>query len=115
MKELKLKVASRILVINLLNEAGKGGGTLQQLKDMMKIIEKVEVTEEEKKALEYKFDAEAGRVSWKPENDEEKSIELNDEQATILKDILKKKNDAKEFTFDVLLPLGDVADQLDVK
>lgn len=115
MRELKLKAAPRFLIISMLNDAGKAGGSLQQLKDMMKIIEKVELTEEERKEIELTSDAEAGKVMWKPEKDEVKSIELSDDQADLIKELLKKKNEAKEFTFDTLIPFNEVAEQLDVK
>jgi hypothetical protein len=115
MKELRLKTASRLLLVSMLNEEGQGGGTLSHLKDMIKVIEKVELKDDEKERLDLTIDQVAGKVSWKPENDMEVTIELSDDQANLVKGIIEKRNSDKRFTIDTLAPIDEIAKQLGVE
>jgi hypothetical protein len=108
MKTLQLKAHHRLLTIGMLNALK--GLDLQSLSKVLKIVEKVELSKEEAEAIELKQDGD--KLVWDASKDEEKAIELSDEQADKLKEILKKKSDDKELTITDK-PLLDIYNQLD--
>lgn len=108
MKNLQLKAIHRLTTIAMLN--GLKGLDLQSLNKVLKIVEKLELTKEEVEAINLKQDGD--KLTWLPENDTDKEIELSDDQVDKLKEILKKKGDDKELsTADK--PLLEVYEQLD--
>lgn len=123
MKTLKLKVVHRILIHGMLNTDGTKSGnfTLKNLSLMLKILDRVNFSEEEAKVLNIRVE-EGGTVKWnafttaedgtKTDVDVEKEIELSDDQAELLKDIMKQKNERKEFTLNGLTPMMEIAQQL---
>lgn len=121
MKILKMSVIHRILVKGLLDEASKKGSSLSDLSQMIKIVDKINFTEDEAKELKFetkfvddKDPSKGASIHWNKEIDTEKDFELSDDQAQMVKDIIKKKNDAKEFTSSEY-KVADVAEQLEIK
>ena len=54
MKTLKLKTIHRLLTLEVLNVAGKAGGSLAEINKLLKLIDKVDFSEEEKKMLMFR-------------------------------------------------------------
>ena len=129
MKTLNLQVVHRILLRGLLDGESKKGHTLSAINQIMKIIDKVAITEEENKdynlrtELNYPQDpTKGGMLKWeqfkkgdkKIEIDVFKPFELSDEQVGMIKEIIESKNKAKEFTANDL-KIMDIAEQLEIK
>lgn len=116
MKNLKLKTVHRLLLKGIIDAAGQKGGTLSEIQKYLKILEKLSFTEEETKLL--KIRVENDKVLWnvldddKNEIDLEKDFEFSDEQIEIIKNAIKKKDEAKEFTFSDVTPISDIAGQV---
>lgn len=119
MQSLNLSVVHRILLINMLNEEGKSGGSLSEINKLLKFIDRFEFSPEEKKDLNIRMDGE--KVVWNlhkdgnPEGemvDVEKAFEITDEQFERLKEIFKKKDEAKEFTAMNVGPIFHIAKQI---
>ena len=112
MKTLDLKTIHRLLLVNIVNEEGKKGATLSELKGYFKILEKIELTEDEKKTVGLKI--ENDQVRWNPEKDVEVSTEISDEQVDTLKKMLKKRDEDKSFNFQTMGPMLEIAEKLGV-
>mgnify|MGYP001567449348 CR=1 FL=1 len=121
MRTLKLKVVHRILLSGILNVEGtKEGYGLKALSDMLKVFDKINFTQEETALL--KIRQEDNQMKWdaakenedgsKEEIDIEKEFEVSNDQADLLKEIFKKKDEKKEFTLSGLNPIVEIADQI---
>lgn len=115
MKTVNLGVVHRLLLVSMLNDEGKKGSTLTDLKNMLKIVEKVEITQEERQDIEMAVNNETNRVSWNPEKDITKEIDLTEDEFSKLKDIFKHKNEEKSFNFETLNPMLQLAEQLEIE
>ena len=125
-----MNVLHRILLRGILNDEGKKGHSLSDLNMFFKILDKITFTEEENKEYNFRVenvtDSEGKEVSslrWNVKKDgkeggkdldAEKEFEFSDEQGDKLKEVLQKKNDAKEFTVENFA-IKDVAEQLGLK
>lgn len=131
---LKLKVIHRLLLVGWLNEAGKANGnSLSQLNQMLKIVDKISFTEEENKLFkvhqEERKDAEGKiivdpqgnpslQIAWSIKDEEgndidvEKDFELSDEQKEQVYGIMKSKDEKKEFTFEGLSVVREIAEKV---
>jgi len=123
MTTLKLKAIHRILLKEMIDADGKKGHSLSELNKLNKILDKVEFTEEELRDLNLRL--ENGAFHWnvkkpKEEGSEEmvdididKDFELSDEQAKMLYNILKEKDENKGFQRSEVGPFMDLAEQLE--
>jgi len=126
MKKISLKVIHRLLLQGVLNEEGKAGHTLSQLNKMLKVTDKLAFTEEELKAINLRIvdtDDNGNKLQdtqykWNSKDadgndlDAGKEIELSDEQNQLIKDLFKKKNDAKEFKLGDVKPMLEIAAEI---
>lgn len=119
MKTLQLKAVHRFLLTNYFNEEGSAGGyPMSDIGKMYKILEKLSFNDEERTLLNIR--TEADKVMWDSKDNEgneidvDKPIELSDEEAELMKRILKKKDEAKKFTLVDLNPVMEVASQLEL-
>lgn len=126
MVTLNLRTVHRILLRGMIDSDGKAGNhTLSELGKLMKILEKVAFTEEEVKILDLRLVGEPGSQSfvWNKNKDNdasleevdvEKPFELSDEESGMICDIIKKKNESKEFSMQEAGPVVEIATQLGV-
>jgi hypothetical protein len=112
MKTTELKVIHRLLLINIINDEGKKGASLSDLKSMLGILGKLELTEDEKTEIGLSVDND--QAKWDPTKDLGVSVELSDEQFDSLKKMVKKRSDDKTFNFQVLSPMLEIAEKLGV-
>jgi hypothetical protein len=115
MKVLNLHIVHRLLAVSLVNEEGKRGATLSELKTLFNMIEKIELTEEEREGVGLAVDKESNRVKWDAEKDIEKEIELSNEEYSKLREIFKRKNEEKAFSFETMHPMLELAAMLDIE
>ena len=127
MKNLKLKVVSRLVLVSLVNEHGSQGASLSEMNKMMKLIDKLSFKEEEIKKFSLRLenvkqgDKETAQWKWNAlaedgsNQDVEVEIELSEEQVKIIEDIFKKKNDDKKIDFSNFAIVKDVSEQLELK
>ena len=123
MKTLKLKTIHRLLTLEVLNVAGKAGGSLAEINKLLKFIDKVDFSEEEKKMLMFR-QTEDNKLVWNLRKDGaedgeivdvEKEIEISDEQVDMLKEIFKKRDEEKKFTTSEVSPFFELAEQIGYK
>lgn len=123
MKVLKLKTIHRLLILEILNVAGKSGGSLAEINKLMKFIDRVDFSEEEKKLLAFR-QTEDGKLVWNLKKDGaedgeivdvEKEVEFSDEQIDILIGIFKKRDEEKKFTTTEVGPFFELAEQIGYK
>ena len=109
---LKLKVKDRMGIIRLLNEKqSKGGLDLVSLRTAMKLIEKIVLTPEYSKKIEYKADEKTGKVEWNAKKDVDVEIEFNSDQEKMLKELISEKDKDKLLSLNDIYMLG-LAEQL---
>lgn len=99
MEKLKLTVAERLGLNNLLTEIyspGKGGADYKTMMLIFKIMEKVMIESEEAKRLNLK--QVGNNVTWDPKRAKEQEIEFSKDQIDIIREALKVKNEKKLFT-----------------
>ena len=114
MKQVKLKVLDRFLIQLSLDKDGKAGShSLSELNQMLKIIDKFNFSEEERKDLNIRN--EGGALKWNSENDIEKEFEIGDEQFQVIKTLLEKKDKAKDFDLSNLIGWNHIAEQFEYK
>lgn len=123
MKTLKLKTIHRLLTLEVLNVAGKAGGSLAEINKLLKFIDRVDFSEEEKKMLMFR-QTEDNKLVWNLRKDGaedgeivdvEKEIEISDEQVDMLKEIFKKRDEEKKFTTSEVSPFFELAEQIGYK
>lgn len=120
MKILKMKTLHRILLQGLLNSAGQVGGyTLSELNKMLKIENEINFKEEEIKELNlrmedgsFKWNAKKDGAAEGEEVDTEKAFEMSDESIDIIKKVIKKKDDEKQFNIAQVVPIKFIAEQV---
>lgn len=81
---MKLKIKDRIAIMDMLPQTG----SLSDMVDIMEIIKKVRLSQEEKNKVEYKESK--GSISWNILFDEGKEIEFTLDELNILKASVKK-------------------------
>lgn len=116
MKTLSLKVVHRILIKGMIDSAGKSGKSLSELNKLLKLIDKFDFSSDE--LTELNLRVEDGMLKWNAKLEDkdidiEKGIELSDEQAELLKSIVKEKDDKKEFSLAEATPFMHIAEQLE--
>lgn len=105
MKNIKLNVAERLSVSNLLSEIYQAGGLhLGTLKLAFNIVSKIEINEQERKAIDLV--QKGGSISWNPKKDKEKEFEFSEDEAKLIKDAVKAKDEKKGFTLADRFILG---------
>lgn len=102
---MELKVKDRIAIMDMLPQVG----SISDMVDIMEIIKKVRLSQEEKNKIEYKESK--GSVSWNTLFDEGKEIEFTLDELNILKasvtklDLEKKVNAAN---LDICLKINSL-------
>ncbi len=138
MKKLLLKINPRFGIRGLLNDKyAKGGLGLEMLRDAQNIMQKilVEIIWSEKpekdgtikatgkedakkvnlrRTLVIQDGKQTQQIVWDIDKDKGKEIELNDDEAKLLVELIKDKNTKKEFKIDDAWVQG-VAEQLEIK
>ena len=94
MKKISLNIAERIIFGNLLNEYSKDL-TLSSYRLALKIADKIEIDEKEKKKVGFKVENE--RIVWK-DSKYEKEIELSEDENTFVNSIFEQKDKDKNFS-----------------
>ena len=124
---LKLNVLQRLLLSGFMNEYALGGLALADLSKALKLVDKFTFKEEEQKELNVHLENKdengvpltSAVYRWNRINEETKvevdyprEIELNQEQADLLKSVLSSKNEKKEFTIDNGPAMFEIAKEL---
>lgn len=102
---MKLNIAQRLQLFNLLNEFK---GQITGLYKLLDIVKQVELSEKEIKDIEVKFTEQ--NINWNAKKDKGKNIELDPQQINLIKSLLEAKNQRNEFTIreKVLLEVADL-------
>lgn len=87
---MELKVKDRIAIMDMLPQAG----SISEMIDIMEIIKKVRLGQEEKTRIEFRESQ--GSISWNASLDKGKEIEFSFEELTILKTAVKKLDSEKK-------------------
>ena len=112
MKTIKLKIKDRLGIARLLNEVYSAKGLdLQGMKVAMNIVEKIVLSDKDRKDVNWKV--EGGQVIWDAKNDKDKNIELNVDQEKMLKEIIETKNKNKDLGVNDLYLIG-LSEQLGI-
>lgn len=110
MKSLKLKAVHRLLLNAIIDGVGGKGESLSNLNKMLKLVDKLSLTEAEQKKLKLKM--EDGMIKWEAKEDKEVELELPDEEFELVKTLVKKRSEDKEIKLADAKPLLEVAQQL---
>lgn len=86
---MELKIRDRIAIMDMLPKTG----SIMEMVDIMGIIKKVRIEQEEKIQLNYKESN--GIISWDIEFDKGKSVNFTFEELSILKESVKKLDSEK--------------------
>lgn len=132
---MKLNVLQRLLLNGFMNEYAKSGLALSEMNKALKIVDKLAFKEDEQKELNVRLESkdEAGNplkngngenttvYKWNREDAETKDVvdyprevDFSKEQSEMLKEVLKKKNDNKEFTLENGPAMFDIAKELGI-
>lgn len=126
---LKLNVLQRLLINGFMNDYAKSGLSLTEMNKALKLVEKLAFKDEEQKELNVRLESvnEAGEplpapvYRWNRVNEETKEevdvpreVDFSNEQSALLKDVLSKKNDNKEFTLENGPIMFEVAKELGI-
>jgi len=101
---MRLTVLERMISMGLL----PAEGDILTLRIRAKMIDKIGLTAEEFK--EYEVVQANGNVKWRNDLPQEKEIDLDPAEIGLLKDALKKKNDDKKLTPEMVGLYEKVAD-----
>lgn len=97
MEKLKLSIAERFALTNLLSEIYKAGGLdLKSLKKAMNAVAKVEITQKEAEKIELK--QEGVSVTWQPAKAKDIDVEFSVDEIGLVREAIKAKNESKSFT-----------------
>ena len=119
MKTLKLKAIHRILAVGLVESKGRDGGSLTEQSQMFKLVDKLNLTEDERKKMDVRL--EDSQLKWQTVGkdgeilDTEVEIELSDDGFKMLREILKDRSDKKEIKMVEAQPLIELAAQLNLE
>lgn len=102
---MKLNVKERLAIIQMLPE----NGSISEMIDIMEIVKKVRLDQEEKNKIQYK---EAGNaISWNISLDEGKEVIFKHEELSILKAAVKKLDENKGVNLgnlDICIKINDL-------
>lgn len=87
---MNLSVKDRIAIMDMLPQAG----SISEMIDIMEIIKKVRLDQEEKSKIEFRESQ--GSISWNATLDKGKEIEFSFEELSILKVAVKKLDSEKK-------------------
>jgi len=133
MKTLNFKVSHRVVLSGLIDAEGRSkNNSLSGLSKLMKLSDKVQFSEAEQKDFQLRavpvpgatdklsfqwnknrvIENEDGTKTEGEEVDIVKSFEFSDEEVDLIKQILKHKDEAKEFELSGLSTILDIAKQV---
>ena len=99
MKTFVLSVKERLGLGGILNKKYQQGGlSLATLSVAQKILEKLTIDEAESKKI--KLENKNGRLTWDLKKDSGKQIELSEDQAKFLKEVINGLSDKNEFSLE---------------
>jgi hypothetical protein len=116
MKTVELQIVHRLILKNLLDAKGNEGSTLSELNKMLKVIDKIALTEAEITRVGLRV--EEGSLKWniKGEGDVDldpaTAIDLADDQVDLVKAIIKEKSEKKELKLADAKPVQEIAEKL---
>jgi hypothetical protein len=122
MKTLKLKTIHRLLILEVLNTEGKSGGSLSEINRILKFIDRVDFSSDERALLSFR--SVDGKLAWNvkkdgkddgEEVDVEREIEISDEQVDMLKSLFEKRDKEKKFVVTEANPFFEIASQIGYK
>ena len=95
---IKLKILHKFGLQRLLNVTYANGGlTLQSLRLAEKVMDKLEVTEEERKAVDMEY-LPTGGTRWSDKKDIEKDIEFSLDEKNLIKEIVTGMSKTKKLS-----------------
>lgn len=101
MKTIKIKVKERMGLIGLLNKTyEKGGLDLKSLTISQKLVNQLIIQEDEGKKIKWEQNPINGNFTWDLKKDKGKDIEFTDDALKLVADIIKRRNDSKEFALE---------------
>lgn len=96
-EDINLSVFDRITIINTLNAGfNKNGGSLLELNAVLKVLDKINFTDEENESLNFRTETNAlggVQVKWNQESDNEKGFDFTCKEFDIIKKYLEDKKD----------------------
>lgn len=93
---MKLYVKERLSILQMLPE----NGSLSEMVDVMEIVKKVRITQEEKTKIEYKETS--GSIIWNVTKDEGIDIEFTFEEISVLKSAVARMDKEKKINMSIL-------------
>lgn len=94
--KIKVSVRDRLTIIALLPSSGR----MTDLVEIIDLIKLIKFTDEEKVQIEYK--EVDGKITWNPTKEVIKEIDINFEQLRIIKEQIKKLDEAEKIDLNTL-------------
>jgi hypothetical protein len=104
--KLTLSIIQRLKVLVLLNDFK---GSYEDLSEVLKIVEKIKVREEEAKSIEMK--TEENKITWKQDKEVPLEVDMTKDEKKILMTLLDKMDKDGKFGVEDK-PLADVYEEL---
>jgi len=114
MKTLNINIRERLGIATLLDKTyQKGGLDLRNLVIAQKILGLLMIDEKEQKDVKWTRTPD-GNINWDTRKDKGKNIEFSDDAIKLITEIIKRRNDSKEFTLADSF-LVELTDKLEIK
>lgn len=94
--EISLNIKDRITLISILPSTGK----IADLVEIMDLVRLIKFSDEERKAVN--LEEKDGRITWDVSADIPKTYDINFSQVSIVKDTIKKMDDAGSISLNML-------------
>lgn len=93
---MKLYVKERLAMLQMLPE----NGSLSEMVDVMEIVKKIRITQEERTKIEYKETS--GSIVWNISKDEGLDVNFTFEEISVLKDAVSRMDREKKINMSIL-------------
>jgi hypothetical protein len=93
---MKLYVKERLAMLQMLPE----NGSLSEMVDVMEIVKKIRITQEERTKIEYKETS--GSIVWNISKDEGLDVDFTFEEISVLKDAVSRMDREKKINMSIL-------------
>lgn len=93
---MKLYVKERLAILQMLPE----NGSLSEMVDVMEIVKKIRITQEERTKIEYKETS--GSIIWNISKDEGLDVDFTFEEISVLKDAVSRMDREKKINMSIL-------------
>ena len=91
-----LYVKERLAILQMLPE----NGSLSEMVDVMEIVKKIRITQEERTKIEYKETS--GSIIWNISKDEGLDVDFTFEEISVLKDAVSRMDREKKINMSIL-------------